>query len=42
MIIVRFFVQANEGYLNATNDTLGVRFQVRLPTFYQKYRDQQW
>ncbi|XP_067032974.1 uncharacterized protein [Acropora muricata] len=27
--------------INTANDTLVVRFQVRPPTFYQKYRDQQ-
>ncbi|KAM4796793.1 E3 ubiquitin-protein ligase TRIM37 isoform 2-T2 [Rhinophrynus dorsalis] len=41
----RFFrldLLANEGYLNRTNDTVILRFQVRSPTFFQKCRDQHW
>lgn len=41
----RFFrldLLSSEGYLNATLDTLILRFQVRAPTFYQRCRDQQW
>ncbi|ESO86713.1 hypothetical protein LOTGIDRAFT_128738, partial [Lottia gigantea] len=41
----RFFrldLLVNEGYLDPTNDTLVLHFQVRAPTFYQKSRDQQW
>ncbi|XP_053310844.1 E3 ubiquitin-protein ligase TRIM37 [Spea bombifrons] len=41
----RFFrldLLANEGYLNRSNDTVILRFQVRSPTFFQKCRDQQW
>ncbi|XP_075709062.1 E3 ubiquitin-protein ligase TRIM37 isoform X2 [Rhinoderma darwinii] len=41
----RFFrldLLANEGYLNRTNDTVILRFQVRSPTFFQKSRDQHW
>ncbi|KAM9320069.1 E3 ubiquitin-protein ligase TRIM37 [Gastrophryne carolinensis] len=41
----RFFrldLLANEGYLNRSNDTVILRFQVRSPTFFQKSRDQHW
>ncbi|XP_053563361.1 E3 ubiquitin-protein ligase TRIM37 [Bombina bombina] len=41
----RFFrldLLANEGYLNRSNDTVILRFQVRSPTFFQKCRDQHW
>ncbi|XP_063809978.1 E3 ubiquitin-protein ligase TRIM37 isoform X3 [Pseudophryne corroboree] len=41
----RFFrldLLANEGYLNRSNDTVILRFQVRSPTFFQKSRDQNW
>uniref|UniRef100_A0A8C5LSQ6 E3 ubiquitin-protein ligase TRIM37 n=1 Tax=Leptobrachium leishanense TaxID=445787 RepID=A0A8C5LSQ6_9ANUR len=41
----RFFrldLLANEGYLNRSNDTVVLRFQVRSPTFFQKCRDQHW
>ncbi|CAH2222636.1 E3 ubiquitin- ligase TRIM37 [Pelobates cultripes] len=41
----RFFrldLLANEGYLNRSNDTVILRFQVRSPTFFQKFRDQHW
>ncbi|MEE6469625.1 hypothetical protein FKM82_008703 [Ascaphus truei] len=41
----RFFrldLLANEDYLNRSNDTVILRFQVRSPTFFQKCRDQHW
>lgn len=41
----RFFrleLLASEGYLNTTNNSLELRFQVRPSTFYQRCRDQQW
>jgi tripartite motif-containing protein 37 len=41
----RFFrldLLASEGYLNTSNDSLTLRFQVRPPTFFQRCRDQQW
>ena len=35
-------VQADEGYLNMTNDTLILRFHVRAPTYFQKSQEQKW
>uniref|UniRef100_A0A1L8DTG1 Putative e3 ubiquitin-protein ligase trim37 n=1 Tax=Nyssomyia neivai TaxID=330878 RepID=A0A1L8DTG1_9DIPT len=41
----RFFrldLLTSEGYWNATNDTLHLRFEVRPSTYYQRCRDQTW
>ena len=41
----RFFrldLLAPEGYLDSQNDTLGLNFYVRAPTYHQKTRDLQW
>ncbi|XP_049769299.1 E3 ubiquitin-protein ligase TRIM37-like [Schistocerca cancellata] len=41
----RFFrldLLASEGFLNAEEDMLTLRFQVRPPSYYQRCKDQQW